>query len=52
MSNEKHIINHIISHIQHHIGEGGSMFVGDMWILVDAFWNDNGIWIDGESWMD
>lgn len=25
---------------------------GNTWILEGGFWNDNGIWIDSETWQD
>ena len=31
-----------------HGGGGG----GDNWILATGFWNDSGVWIDGDNWID
>ncbi len=26
--------------------------IESMWLLFTAFWNDNGIWMDDQSWKD
>lgn len=31
-------------------GEGGGG--GGTWILAANVWNDSGVWIDADSWMD
>lgn len=34
------------------IAAGGDNPPADNWILATNFWNDNGIWIDTETWND
>lgn len=48
----KHAIKSTNEFIHRIIRDFDAIPAVDVWILADGTWNDNGIWIDTETWND